>query len=258
MLKDKKKSTPQSKKLQKKSQLTQSKSSIHTSTSINRNKSNNNKLTRNQIITNKSSLLLGQKSHISSFPTKKQLFILSPPLFTNQNASIITTSITGGQINTSSQPTTATTTATTTSPITTSPITTSPITTSPITTTIKPKSIKKQALDVTESAQRRLITICESQDPPAENIFLSLKTKGCSGKQFDLQFLKPGAKISKLDEKIPVLNSNINLFVDSKALLFVIGTTMDWIEDDLTSEFTFSNKQFESCGCGTSFSRADV
>lgn len=49
-------------------------------------------------------------------------------------------------------------------------------------------------------------------------------------------------------------DTNLQLFVDAKALLHVIGTTMDYVESDVKSEFTFHNPNSKgSCGCGESF-----
>lgn len=46
----------------------------------------------------------------------------------------------------------------------------------------------------------------------------------------------------------------VKVVVDNKAIMFLIGTQMDYVEDDLKSEFTFSNPNSKgSCGCGESF-----
>ncbi len=62
------------------------------------------------------------------------------------------------------------------------------------------------------------------------------------------------AEPAKLDEIVSIPNTDVRLFIDSKALLHVIGTTMDYVESDVASEFTFNNPNSKgSCGCGESF-----
>ena len=57
----------------------------------------------------------------------------------------------------------------------------------------------------------------------------------------------------KLDELVS--DKGIDIIIDSKALMHVVGTTMDWKEDELSSEFVFFNPKAKgACGCGESFS----
>jgi iron-sulfur cluster assembly protein len=120
--------------------------------------------------------------------------------------------------------------------------------------TPKAKSLfePKSPLTITESAQKRVKEICNSQDPPAKGIRLGVRTRGCSGLSYTMNF--SDAPKSRIEEKIKIPNSDIQIFIDDKALLYLIGTTMDWSETDVAAEFTFNNPNSKgSCGCGESF-----
>jgi len=78
---------------------------------------------------------------------------------------------------------------------------------------------------------------------------LGVTTRGCSGNAYDIQWA---------EEKKPwdevVEDKGVTLLVDTAALMFVIGATMDWREDKLQSGFVFNNPNAKGeCGCGESF-----
>lgn len=59
-------------------------------------------------------------------------------------------------------------------------------------------------------------------------------------------------KKSKLDEVVQI--EDIKVIIDNKALMYIIGTEMDYVEDEIKSEFVFNNPNSKgSCGCGESF-----
>ncbi len=76
-----------------------------------------------------------------------------------------------------------------------------------------------------------------------------MNTRGCSGMSYDMNFVeeaRPG------DER--VIDHGLQLLVESKATLFLIGTVMDYEIKDLESGFTFTNPNEKGrCGCGESF-----
>jgi iron-sulfur cluster assembly protein len=78
---------------------------------------------------------------------------------------------------------------------------------------------------------------------------LSTPRKGCSGLSYSLDYVaapKPG------DERIETPGGT--LFVDGGSLLYLIGSQMDWKEDDFTAGFVFANPNAKgTCGCGESF-----
>lgn len=117
-------------------------------------------------------------------------------------------------------------------------------------------SRSSSVLTVTSNALLRLKELYRTGVAPANSVLrISVVAKGCSGSGYDLKFVascNPGDEVVKVDE-------NISLSIDSKALLAVIGSEMDFRSDDLSSEFVFSNPNVESfCGCGSSFSVASA
>ncbi len=60
--------------------------------------------------------------------------------------------------------------------------------------------------------------------------------------------------MKSLRRKVIDINSGVKVLIDNKALMYILGTEMDYIEDDLKAEFIFKNPNSKgSCGCGESF-----
>ena len=102
---------------------------------------------------------------------------------------------------------------------------------------------------VTEGASNRIAKILGDAPADAVGVRLSTPRRGCSGLAYDLAYVtaaKPG------DERIDTPGGT--LFVDGGSLMYLIGSTMDWQEDDFTAGFVFNNPNAKgSCGCGESF-----
>ena len=104
-------------------------------------------------------------------------------------------------------------------------------------------------LQVTQSAQTRMIDLIANRGKPTAGIRVSIKTRGCSGLAYKVEFAD---EIINSDEKI-ILNDLV-LLIDSKAILFMIGSVMDYVDNKVQSGFIFQNpNQKGSCGCGESF-----
>mmetsp|Transcript_28650 Transcript_28650/g.50964 ORF Transcript_28650/g.50964 Transcript_28650/m.50964 type:complete len:121 (-) Transcript_28650:733-1095(-) len=104
-------------------------------------------------------------------------------------------------------------------------------------------------LSVTPSAAAQLNRMMQSQPPDTIGIRLGVKRRGCSGLAYTMDFAKGR---SKLDEVVEA--EGVKLVVDSKAVMFVLGTTMDYKTDELREEFVFENPNAKgTCGCGESF-----
>ncbi|KAF2432140.1 Fe-S cluster assembly protein SufA [Tothia fuscella] len=107
---------------------------------------------------------------------------------------------------------------------------------------------RKAAMSLTPTAVSRLRELLD--DPEPKLIRVGVKNKGCSGSAYHLEYVeKPG----KFDEQVE--QDGVKVLIDSKALIKIIGSEMDWVEDKLSSRFTFTNPNItEQCGCGESFS----
>ncbi len=104
-------------------------------------------------------------------------------------------------------------------------------------------------MTLTDAAADRVRHLMSSRQEPARGLRIGIRTGGCSGMAYAMEFA--GDK-EPLDEVVE--DKGVTLFVDSKALMFLIGTEMDYVEDKLQSGFVFNNPNEKGrCGCGESF-----
>jgi iron-sulfur cluster assembly protein len=106
-----------------------------------------------------------------------------------------------------------------------------------------------QAMQVTESAGARVRALIDGRGKPTAGIRIGVRSKGCSGLSYTLEFA---------DEKSPfdevVEAHGVTLLIDPKAMMFILGTEMDYVEEQLQSGFVFRNPNEKGrCGCGESF-----
>lgn len=107
----------------------------------------------------------------------------------------------------------------------------------------------KKIMEVKPLAQARVAELM-ALDKACNGIKVSLRQRGCSGMSYEMDFMKGDA--GKFDEVIEFEGGRV--VVDSKAVLFLVGTEMDFIEVEMGSEFVFNNPNSKGeCGCGQSF-----
>jgi len=109
-------------------------------------------------------------------------------------------------------------------------------------------------VELTPAAADRVKSLIERkklQDSNISGLRLGVRTRGCNGMSFVMDYQEEG-KEGKFDEKVSM--HGVNVFIDSKAVFYIVGTKMDWVEDDIRAEFTFENPNAKgTCGCGESF-----
>ncbi|KAK7524951.1 uncharacterized protein IWZ02DRAFT_375955 [Phyllosticta citriasiana] len=107
---------------------------------------------------------------------------------------------------------------------------------------------KKAAMTLSPRAVSALRELLDGPEPKL--IKVGTKSKGCSGLAYHLQYVdKPG----KFDDVVE--QDGVKVLIDSKALIHILGSEMDWVEDKLSRRFVFKNPNItEQCGCGESFS----
>merc|ERR1719182_448350 len=106
----------------------------------------------------------------------------------------------------------------------------------------------KQIMSVTAAAAKRLQTLLSARsDPTTIGIRVGLRKRGCNGMSYTMDYTD---KVNKFDEVITADNG-LKVVVDSKAVMFLIGTEMDFVCNEVGSEFVFNNPNKKSeCGCG--------
>ena len=104
-------------------------------------------------------------------------------------------------------------------------------------------------ITVSEAAAARIAEILAKAPENAVGVRLTTPKRGCSGLAYDLAYVteaKPG------DEAVET--SGGMLYIDGGSLMYLIGSVMDWREDDFSAAFVFENPNAKgACGCGESF-----
>jgi iron-sulfur cluster assembly protein len=104
-------------------------------------------------------------------------------------------------------------------------------------------------LTLTPTAVERIRVLMAQRNKPSLGIRIGVKTKGCSGLSYTLEYVD---EVQALDEKVE--QEGLTIFIDPKAVLFILGTEMDYVEEKLSSGFIFRNPNEKGrCGCGQSF-----
>lgn len=113
----------------------------------------------------------------------------------------------------------------------------------------RPRRPRPQVMTVTSLAAERIKSMIEGRGKPTAGIRIGVRTKGCSGLSYTLEFAD---KQEPMDEVVDT--GGVKLLIDPKASLFLIGTEMDYEEEKLKSGFVFKNPNEKGrCGCGESF-----
>jgi len=105
------------------------------------------------------------------------------------------------------------------------------------------------ALNLTPSAEARIAALMAQAPAGTAGVKLSTPRRGCSGLAYSVDYV---AEADPFDERIETPGGTF--FVDGASILYLIGSTMDWVEDDFTAGFVFQNPNARgACGCGESF-----
>ena len=105
------------------------------------------------------------------------------------------------------------------------------------------------AVILTPSDEARIAKLMASAPEGAIGVKLSTPRRGCSGLAYSVDYVETA---NPMDERIETPGGTF--FIDGGSVLYLIGSTMDWQEDDFTAGFVFQNPNAKgSCGCGESF-----
>jgi len=104
-------------------------------------------------------------------------------------------------------------------------------------------------LNLTERANARVAELMGRAPDGAVGVKLSTPRRGCSGLAYSVDYV---TEAKPFDEAI--VTPGGTLFVDGASVLYLVGSTMDWVEDDFAAGFVFDNPNAKgACGCGESF-----
>ncbi|CAA0374987.1 unnamed protein product [Arabidopsis thaliana] len=106
--------------------------------------------------------------------------------------------------------------------------------------------MRKQVLALSDTAAARIRQLLQHQQKPF--LRLAVEAKGCNGLSYVLNYAQEKGKFDEVVEE-----KGVKILVDPKAVMHVIGTEMDFVDDKLRSEFVFVNPNATKCGCGESF-----
>lgn len=105
------------------------------------------------------------------------------------------------------------------------------------------------AVILTPAAEERIAKLMAKAPAGTVGLKLSTPKQGCSGLAYSVDYV---TEINPIDERIETPGGTF--FIDAASVLYLIGSTMDWKEDDFTAGFVFDNPNaVGTCGCGESF-----
>ncbi|WP_020178558.1 iron-sulfur cluster assembly accessory protein [Methylopila sp. M107] len=109
---------------------------------------------------------------------------------------------------------------------------------------------RPKVMTLTDRAANRVRSIVERSETPIAGLRIGVKTGGCAGMEYTLDY---AAAAQPLDEVVE--DKGVTVLIDPKAVLYLLGTEMDFVTEKLTQRFVFNNpNQVSACGCGESVS----
>ena len=107
---------------------------------------------------------------------------------------------------------------------------------------------RPQVMRLSEAAATRIKELMVKSGRPDAALRVGVKNGGCAGMEYTMEYVE---KIGPTDEVVE--DKGVKLLIDPKAVLFLLGTEMDFKVDKLSSTFVFNNpNQTSACGCGES------
>ena len=105
-----------------------------------------------------------------------------------------------------------------------------------------------KVMSLTDAAAERIKEIMASKQEPVAGLRIGVKNGGCAGMSYTMEFADSAAPLDEVIE-----DKGVKVLIDPKAILFLLGTEMDFRTDKLSSGFVSNNpNQTSACGCGES------
>ena len=109
--------------------------------------------------------------------------------------------------------------------------------------------MNKQVITLSDRAAERVKEIIASAKEPIIGVRVGVASGGCAGMSYVMEY----AKNTNPNDEI-IEDKGVKVFIDSAAVMYLLGTEMDYKKEEFTSSFVFNNpNETERCGCGESF-----
>ena len=109
--------------------------------------------------------------------------------------------------------------------------------------------MSKQIISLSNNAANRIKDIMSNAEKDSIGVRIGVKSGGCAGMSYVMEYTK---EVNPNDEIIE--DKGVKVFVDSGAIMYLLGTEMDYKKEEFSSSFVFKNpNETERCGCGESF-----
>jgi iron-sulfur cluster assembly protein len=107
---------------------------------------------------------------------------------------------------------------------------------------------RPQVMKLTDAAAARIKDIMSKSEQPIAGLRVGVKNGGCAGMAYTMEYAQ---SVNPTDEIVE--DKGVKILIDPKAVLFLLGTEMDYRIDKLSAQFVFNNpNQTSACGCGES------
>jgi len=107
----------------------------------------------------------------------------------------------------------------------------------------------KQVITLSDNAANRIKEIMSNNEKNSIGVRVGVKSGGCAGMSYIMEYAK---EINPTDEIIE--DKGVKVFIDPGAIMYLLGTEMDYKQEQFSSTFVFKNpNETERCGCGESF-----
>jgi len=107
----------------------------------------------------------------------------------------------------------------------------------------------KQIITLSDNAAQRIKEIMANTKDPSIGVRIGVKSGGCAGMSYVMEY----AKSSNSNDEV-IEDKGVKVLIDPSAVMYLLGTEMDYKKEELSSTFVFKNpNETERCGCGESF-----
>lgn len=108
-------------------------------------------------------------------------------------------------------------------------------------------------ITITDRAAARVKTLMGKSDQPVIGLRVGVKKTGCSGLSYKMDY---ATEVGKFEEVLE--DKGVTILIEPTASMFLLGTEMDYVEEEIGSRFVFNNpNEIDRCGCGESFRVAE-